>query len=609
MKNIGYMILVSLLLVGCGGGSSGSSDNNGGDGDGGGSTRYQVSVSASPAAAGTVTGGGNYDAGSSVTVSAAANAGYSFVDWMEFGEGVASSAEYTFTLSAERSLTANFVANEYRIGGTVSGLVGALVLRNNGGDDLIVEADGSFSFSAPVVHGEGYSVTVAEQPDGQACTVAQGSGAVSAADVTGISVTCIGTVAKSCADYNMDGRAPVVQNDLYMDLASFTRDPSAPYTSGANGEDPRGVLVEGPDGNFYGVTYRGGVPADNGAEYQGYTGEGVVFRLAPDGTLARLHTFNYISGDALYGTKPMGGLVLGSDCQLYGTTYQSGGVSGTNGGTVFRISLEGELTYLAGFQGGNGMSPRERLTLGSDGNFYGTTLAGGAQYGILAQRYQGTVYKLTPDGTLTTLFSFDKENGGTPTGPLVEGDDGYLYGMTRYGGTFDGGTVFKISKAGDFSLLHSFNKELTTLDQEFGLAKGADGNFYGFIQYGGAFNAGGVFRITSQGEYSLLSSFNPVTPELGCNCGIASPNGSLVLAADGFLYGVANIGAAAAGNGSKGAVIRVTHEGDVSPLVYFQDYGNAWTEGLTQGSDGHLYGMSREGGTEDNGLIYRVLLP
>ena len=191
-----------------------------------------------------------------------------------------------------------------------------------------------------------------------------------------------------------------------------------------DGSDPSG-LVQSTDGNFYGTTREGGLN-----DY------GTVFRITPTGTLTTLHSFGSQSTDGIY---PYAGLVQATDGNFYGTTYVGGGNSS---GTVFRIKPNGTLTTLYAFcsQSGctDGQGPGAGLVQATDGSLYGTTVYGGANL-------DGTVFKVTPTGTLTTLHSFEGTDGDFPMSALVQGTDGNLYGTTTGGGASGGGTVFSLS--------------------------------------------------------------------------------------------------------------------------------------------------------------------
>ena len=230
------------------------------------------------------------------------------------------------------------------------------------------------------------------------------------------------------------------------------------FTGGNDGADPDAGLVQGSDGNFYGTTYDGGT---NG-------GYGTVFKISTNGALTSLYSFT--GGND--GADPNAGLVQGSDGNFYGTTY-SGGTN--DSGTVFKISTNGALTSLYSFTDGNdGAYPYAGLVQGSDGNFYGTTDGGGTNGGY------GTVFKISTNGALTSLYSFTGGNDGAyPEAGLVQGSDGNFYGTTmrRYG--YGHGTVFKISTNGALTSLYSFTGGNDGASPQAGLVQGSDGNFYG----------------------------------------------------------------------------------------------------------------------------------
>jgi uncharacterized repeat protein (TIGR03803 family) len=210
-------------------------------------------------------------------------------------------------------------------------------------------------------------------------------------------------------------------------------------------------------------------------------------------TVTNLHSFGSSPTD---GQLPWAGLVQGSDGNFYGTT--EGGGTTNNNGTVFRISPSGTYTnlYSFGTSPKDGAIPNAGLVQGSDGNFYGTTVIGG-----------GTVFRISPSGTYTSLYSFAgyPTDGQYPEAGLVQGSDGNFYGTTEGGGTYSGGTVFRISPSGSETNLYSFGSYPTDGVAPFaGLVQGSDGNFYGTTYLGGSSancdgGCGTVFRINSSG--------------------------------------------------------------------------------------------------------------
>jgi uncharacterized repeat protein (TIGR03803 family) len=206
--------------------------------------------------------------------------------------------------------------------------------------------------------------------------------------------------------------------------------------------------------------------------------------------LATLHSFHVFAN----GAYPYAGLVQGSDGNFYGTTY-NGGMGGY--GTVFKISINGVLTSLYSFTGGNdGANPRAGLLQGGDGNLYGTTSGGGA-YGSSSGGY-GTVFKISTNGALTSLYSFTRgTDGAYPDAGLAQGNDGNLYGTTTGGGgTNHAGTVFKIGTNGALTSLYSLTGGNDGGSPYGGLVQGSDGSFYGTTSGGGQGGAGTVFRLT-----------------------------------------------------------------------------------------------------------------
>jgi uncharacterized repeat protein (TIGR03803 family) len=196
----------------------------------------------------------------------------------------------------------------------------------------------------------------------------------------------------------------------------------------------------------------------------------ILYGGSSSGSLKYLHSFTN-SGD---GANPYAGLVQGSDGNFYGTTY-NGGTDGY--GTVFRISPSGSLTTLWSFANGlDGANPYAGLARGSDGNFYGTTSGSGS-----GPSAYGTVFRISPGGNLTNLHSFNGNDGASPYAGLVQGSDGNFYGTTSGSGSGPGGygTVFRISPAGSLSNLWSFTGCSDGAYPYPGLVQGSDGNFYG----------------------------------------------------------------------------------------------------------------------------------
>jgi uncharacterized repeat protein (TIGR03803 family) len=227
---------------------------------------------------------------------------------------------------------------------------------------------------------------------------------------------------------------------------------------------------------------------------------GTVFKLTPAGALHVLRNFTL---DGATGSGPVGTLALGPDGNFYGATYSSSS-SNNYFGTLFKITPGGTLTtfytFCLKYGCPDGSQPYSSPILGRDGNFYGITYSGGAYGG-------GTVYKITPQGKLTTLHSFGEFAGGpaSPTAPLVQGKDGNLYGTTSQAGANNYGTVYKVTLSGALTVLHNFNG--TDGYNPIGLIQATDGNFYGTT--GGIDNedTGSIFRMSPAGKLTTLHKF------------------------------------------------------------------------------------------------------
>jgi uncharacterized repeat protein (TIGR03803 family) len=278
-------------------------------------------------------------------------------------------------------------------------------------------------------------------------------------------------------------------------------------TNCTDGAYPLVGLIQATDGNFYGTTAFGG--GTNVCNY-GIPGCGTVFQITPGGALTTLHAFNFTDGG-----YPKG-LIQGTDGNFYGTT-NLGGTAGQ--GTIFKITPAGTLTTLYSFCSqtncSDGTNPRAGLIQGTDGNFYGTTNNGGAHdhSGCEAGNAGGcgTVFKITPAGTLTTLYSFCSQtncsDGADPeAGGLIQATDGNFYGTTSDGDYGLGyGTVFEIIPTGTLLTLHRFAGS-EGLKPFAGLIQATDGNFYGTTTGGGAEGWGTVFRLSASPAVTLIPS-------------------------------------------------------------------------------------------------------
>ena len=355
---------------------------------------------------------------------------------------------------------------------------------------------------------------------------------------------------------------------------------------GADGVYPAAGLLQANNGYFYGTTSKGG--SQNG---------GAVFRLNPAGTqLIIQYSFTNKDGDGIY---PSNGLIQAKDHHLYGTTIEGG----TNAqGVVFEMTTTGPAATIYSFggqgvngEGNDGASPSGGLVQGSDGNFYGTTRFGGSDD-------DGTVFRLPSGNKAPTVHSFTGTGteGVEPLAGLVQGTDGYFYGTTYDGGSQNYGTVFRVTPGGSLTTLHDFvNDGADGIHPEAALVQGRNGYFYGTTAGGGSQNYGTVFRMTPAGKVTVLHSFvNNGTDGI-------TPYSALTQGTDGAFYGTTYYG----GSQNYGTVFRMTPAGVLSVLHSFTGTGTDGmypNAGLIQGTDGLYYGTTEYGGSQDYGTVFRL---
>jgi len=348
------------------------------------------------------------------------------------------------------------------------------------------------------------------------------------------------------------------------------------YTCGSDPSDPSyatGLLAQGRDGNLYGTSLNGGT-----------YNLGTVFSMTPAGVVTVIYNF-----DGPHGSHPWGGLALGSDGNFYGTTAFGGKF---NYGTIFKITPAGKLTIAHHFTSGeDGFTPWEPPIEGADGNFYGTTC--GCPYG---GNWAGTVYKITPAGVLTTLHQFapnGHHDGVNPQNTLMQSSHGDFYGTATNQGTYDRGTIFKITPSGTFTKLHDFSD--TDGGRDYGqLVQASDGNFYAPAATGGQFDAGVLYRLTPSGQYTVLHTFDGSDG--------SRPGAGLVLATDGNFYGVASEG----GPSSDGTIYRLSWDGSFSVLYNFDAASGSVPSAFLQHTNGALYGDTASGGAYNQGTFFSL---
>jgi uncharacterized repeat protein (TIGR03803 family) len=345
-----------------------------------------------------------------------------------------------------------------------------------------------------------------------------------------------------------------------------------------NGAFPSAGLVQGKDGNLYGTTASGGSG-----------GSGTLFQMTPLGILTNLVSFNNTNGAA-----PRAGLVQALDANFYGTTYNGGS---NNFGTVFQATTNGVLTSLVTFAfTTNGAYPIAGLTQGQDGSFYGTTAIGGTNSG-------GTAFQMKTNGSLATLVSFNISGnaGSSPYAGLVQANDGSLYGTTYQGGTNGYGTIYKLTTNGTFTSLYSFTGTNDGANPYAGLVQSIDGSFYGTTFFGGTNGFGTVFRFATNGMLTTLAAF--------ANTNGAYPQAALIQASDGNFYGTTSAGGAYTNQSALGygTVFELATNGMLTTWVSFNGTNGASPQaGLLQSADGSFYGTTANGGTNGFGTLFRL---
>jgi uncharacterized repeat protein (TIGR03803 family) len=361
---------------------------------------------------------------------------------------------------------------------------------------------------------------------------------------------------------------PHVSAQSVTDIYTFTGTNSSAY--------PQHVIpVQGRDGRLYGTT--------NGTGSSSY---GAIFKLTAAGAFAQLYAF-----DNTNGSQPSGGLTLANDGNFYGTTY-SGGSAGF--GVLFKISSGGGYTVLHNFASGtDGAAPASAPILGTDGNLYGTT------YGNASA--SSTVYKYArASGTLSTIYQFEQaEEGSGVIASLVQATNGNLYGSAYQGGTSNCGTIFEITTSGTLVWTYSFPCLAGGANPVGALIQGNDGNFYGTTSQGGSYNVGTVFKLSQTGTVSVLYSFQSY---FNGGADGSTPFGGVIQATDGRLYGSTLAG----GSQNQGTLFQITNTGAYKLLYSFSNTGNGPEAPPMQDTSGLFYGTTFEGGKDGFGVVYSL---
>jgi uncharacterized repeat protein (TIGR03803 family) len=322
---------------------------------------------------------------------------------------------------------------------------------------------------------------------------------------------------------------------------------------------------------------------------------GVVFSMNSEGT-----SFGYLKQFAARTSpRPRAGFIKGVDGRLYGT-FRDGGTG--NVGSIIRLEADGTgFTYLHHLSAIEGEHPVGNLTQAVDGYLYGTTRSGGAFDG-------GTIIRIKPDGTeFKVIYNFRALTGNPPNN-IIQGHDGKLYGITATGGFHGYGTIFSINTDGSgFSIIFHLNDKAPMKSgnsPQGGLVQGTDGFLYATSLFGGDNEYGTLFKIRTDGsDFTKIVQFNGTTTG-------GLPGYEIMFGSDGKIYGMT----ASGGTHQQGSIFAVNPDGtNFVQLFSFEDtdtdsvpLGSILFGKLSEGSDGFLYGTTSKGGSSNNGTIFKI---
>lgn len=332
-----------------------------------------------------------------------------------------------------------------------------------------------------------------------------------------------------------------------------------------------------------------------------FCGSSIQIQLAQAQTFTILHEFTGYPDDGAFPS----GVILSPDGTLYGTTFIGGNVRSANQcldgcGALFKITTDGIETVLHNF-GAGGALPGDGVIRDAVGNLYGTTSDGGA-----AKR--GTVYEFSSDGSYVTLHSFNSSSDGyAPETGVIRDSAGNLYGTTSRGGArhglTEGGTIYKLTPGNVVQVLYRFHSSRGVIPFS-SLIRDAAGNFYGITRDGGDPNCtsgsgrgcGVVYKLSPSGKQTVLHAFS------GAPDG-ASPYGRLVRDLEGNIYGVTFEG----GSFNQGAIYKIDPSGNETVFYSFSGPDGAYpTSGLLLDGSGNFYGNTRGGGEFTYGAIFKL---
>ncbi|MHB8259709.1 MAG: T9SS type A sorting domain-containing protein [Bacteroidia bacterium] len=372
------------------------------------------------------------------------------------------------------------------------------------------------------------------------------------------------------------------------------------FAGASNGSTPYGDLMQASDGMLYGMTYAGGTSTNCTG------GCGALFQYNPaTNVYTKKIDFAVTVSTTTNGVNPIGSLMQASDGMLYGMTSAGGTSTNCTGGcgvifqwnsstNVYTKKLDFAVTP-------NGSTPYGDLMQASDGMLYGMTYAGGTYsngMGVIFQ-YNPTTNVYTKKIDFTGTMS--PAAGQTPKGSLCAASDGMLYGMTYAGGASGWGVLFQYNPATN---VYTKKIDLSTVNAQSpfsNLMQASDGMLYGMTSHGGINGVGVIFQ------------YDPVANTYTDKCDFAGttngqfPQGSLMQASDGMLYGMTPQG------GTRGMGVLFQYNLATSTCTKLLDFagsgaaidGSTPLGSLIQASDGMLYGMTQQGGGAGYGVLFQ----
>jgi len=289
-------------------------------------------------------------------------------------------------------------------------------------------------------------------------------------------------------------------------------------------------------------------------------------------------------------SQPSGDLVLDASGNLYGVTSDSGG----NIATVFELSSDGAKTTLATFpQVHNGaQDPLAPLARDGEGNIFGAAATGGPRCGRTGC---GTIFKIAPDGTTTTLLALSREKGMRPGNGLILDGEGNLFGTVHHGRNIRSGAIFELSPDGQYTLLYALHSHKDGQYPIFGLITNGKGKFYGTTPYGGQIGGGTIFRYTPDGAFKVMHAFSSTDGFF--------PQSPLTVDNDGNVYGAVST----TGPDLAGSIFRIAPDGTLTTLHIFNGQDGRYPDvSPVVDTNGDLYGITRQGGSSNDGVLYRL---